>query len=70
MELSIEGLKNEGYKYLFIPKRSRKTFYVTKAKLNDKGTFKDTSTFYEYKTETKLEEEILKVLPKGILLKV
>ena len=63
----IKQLLNEGYKYLYIPKRNKKTFYVTKADCN---FYDDNTTYDEFKAMNDMEVEMLSVLPKNAFLPI
>lgn len=57
----IEELKEQGYKMILIPKRSRTKFYATK----EEYPLKDDANIDEYIAETDEEKAALKVLPRN-----
>lgn len=63
----IKQLFNDGYKYLYIPKRNRKTFYATKADCN---FYDDDTSYDEFKTVNDIEVEMLSILPKNAFLPI
>lgn len=44
----LQTLKKQGYTYIIMPTRKRKTFYATKASQKKDGTFREASNFDEY----------------------
>ena len=61
----IKQLFNDGYKYLYIPKRNKKTFYATKADCN---FYDDDTSYDEFKAVNDMEVEMLSILPKNAFL--
>lgn len=57
----LNQLKEDGFKYIIVPKRSRTKLLAAKVDL----PLKDTDTIYEFTMDTDLEKEALKVLPKN-----
>ena len=61
----IKQLLENGYKFMYIPKRNTKTFYATKSEDN----FYDDNTGYStFKAESDIETKIIKLLPKNAFL--
>ena len=61
----IKQLLENGYKFMYIPKRNTKTFYATKAE----HSFYDDNTEYSiFKAENDVETKIIKLLPKNAFL--
>ena len=61
----IKQLLENGYKFMYIPKKNTKTFYATKAEDN----FYDDNTEYStFKAENDVETKIIKLLPKNAFL--
>ena len=44
----IEDLKDNGYKYIIMPKRRSRSFFATKADQTKTGTFRSNSVFDEF----------------------
>ena len=61
----FKQLINDGYKFMFIPKRNRKTFYVVKD-----NELNDNTECFEFKTETAVEVKLLDVLPRDVLIPI
>ena len=61
----IKQLLENGYKFMYIPKRNTKTFYATKVE----DSFYDDNTEYStFKAESDVETKIIKLLPKNAFL--
>lgn len=61
----IKMLLNEGFKYMYIPKRSKKSFYVTKS---ESDFYNDDTEYTEVKVTEDYEAQMLKILPKNAFL--
>ena len=61
----FKKMLNDGFKFMFIPKRNRKTFYVVKD-----NELNDNTECYEFKTETAVEVDLLNVLPRDVLIPI
>ena len=61
----FKQLINDGYKFMFIPKRNRKTFYAVKD-----NELNDNTECFECKTETAVEVDLLNVLPRDVLIPI
>lgn len=60
----LKQLINDGFKYLYVPKGNRKTFYALKSE----DFYNDETEYSEFKTENDTEVEIIKLLPKNAFL--
>ena len=54
----IKQLFNEGYKYLYIPKRNKKTFYATKADCN---FYDDDTSYDEFLDNPTIQDHVQKI---------
>ena len=61
----FKQLINDGYKFMFIPKRNRKTFYAVKD-----NELTDNTECFEFKTENDTEVKLVDVLPRDVLIPI
>ena len=61
----FKKMLNDGFKFMFIPKRNRKTFYAVKD-----NELNDNTECFEFKTETAVEVKLLDVLPRDVLIPI
>ena len=61
----LKQLINDGFKFMFIPKRNRKKFYALKD-----NELNDNTECFEFKTENAVEVKLLDVLPRDVLIPI
>ena len=64
----FNDLRENGYKYIVIPKRNKTRLWATKAKIKKDGTFRDSALFEEFRCNSQIEKEALKILPKDVVI--
>lgn len=61
----FKKMLNDGFKFMFIPKRNRKTFYALKD-----NELNDNTECFEFKTENEVKVKLLDVLPREVLIPI
>lgn len=62
----VQNFIDEGYKYMIMPTRKKKTFYATKAVMKKDGSFRGNANFDEYV----LEDSETWPFDKGVYIKL